>query len=105
MHEDRIKELSAAVHADLAGPESIPVELRAGKGLDRAKVNRVTKALEELQGLLHGNDMVPTLLADALLDVTAAFEQNRGAYAADVQDAIENAAHAITELASGIFGE
>lgn len=105
MHEDRIKALSTVVHDDLAGPQSIPVELREGKGLDRAKVDRVTKALEELQGLVHGNDMVPTLLADALLDVTAAFEQNRDAYAADMQNAIEDAAHKIADLASGIFGE
>lgn len=97
--------LVGVVWEGLAGPRSIPLKLRVGQGLDRAQLQEVTEALDQLVERYEGRDVIPKRLAAAFLDLHQAMEQGLAMYPQEEQDAIEDAASEIATMAAAILCE
>ncbi len=93
------------VYDGLAGPESVPVKLRLGKGLDKKMFSDVTKSLTFLIEQWKGKKEVPKAIAAAFVDIQGAMMQGYDTYPPKEQDAIEDAANTLVELALTLLEE
>jgi hypothetical protein len=89
----------AAIDEGLWGPRSIPVQLREGKGLDETALRRVREALELLAERWRFRSEVPKRVAAALVDIQSSMQASFDQYDEDEQDAIEDAANELVDLA------
>lgn len=89
----------------LVGPDSLPVRLRRGEGLDEAQLARIEVAATRLGELWAGRDVVPRRVAAAFVDIgTTLAWAGAGASKAE-QERIEVAALRLVELAHELFGD
>ena len=97
-------EALAEVQAGLVGPESIPVKLREGLGLDTGLLARVREALTVLAESYAGRATVPKSLALAFVDISGSMLPNRDVYSEEEQERIEDASIGLVEIGWELFG-
>ena len=98
-------EASTTIIEGLFGPESLPVKLRMGNGLDREMLGRVKAAIVFLTEQWKGRSDVPKRVAAAFIDIDNSMRGGGDRYSEEEQQAIEVASIQLVDLAHELFAE
>ena len=91
------------IYEGLTGDACLPIKLSRGEGLDQKMLIQIRQAMQLLIEHWHGRPEVPKRLASAFVDLQAAMEWGRDQYGENDQDAIEDAAIELVQLAYAVL--
>lgn len=100
MHLDQAHNI---VYDFTIGDNSILMELRVGKGLNKQSYKLLIEAMEKLIEEYKDKSAVPKKLALCFVDINNYFYFNEGRYTEEKEKELEDAVHEISSLAEQLF--
>jgi hypothetical protein len=91
------------IYQGLLGNNSIPVQLRSGKGLDKDTFLKIKIAIAFLKKEYKNKNEVPKKLALAFIDISSYFSFRDDFYSIEDQEVFEDAANELVQLANDLF--